>query len=394
MKPSFRCSELDRVLTCHASKRLAALFPNASGAAAHEGNWCHWKAARTLVDEQDAHVGDGGLPDTPEVGDFKPNGFSEFVVDFFLSDVLYETPGMGIIVEDELESDFGDFILTGHSDVLAFNAEGTEAIGWDLKAGSIPVDAADQNNQMLGYIVLVFLNYPGVQKITWKVCQPKNNPDDGFDRITEVTIEGDDLRTMVDYLAEQLRAVIKNPNFINSEDNYGHQCKYCPAALKCPAFKQDVADMKTTLTEEAIAAIDPNLSVEELMFYKDAETKFRTPFSKVGDALKEKLAAEPGEESTLPDGRTVFLKPRKGNRKWIEGEKGHALTAFDGQGFDADTRAKVIDLNFGALERAIAKQRDVPMKTKKEDKDDARKILDREFGQFFEQPEGQTIAIR
>lgn len=389
-KPSFRCSELDRVLTCHASKRLAALFPSQSGAAAHEGNWCHWKAARTLVDEQDAQIGDGGLPDTPEVGNFKPNGFSEFVVDFFLSDVLYETPGMGLIVEDELEADFGDFILTGHSDVLAFNAEGTEAIGWDLKAGSIPVDAADQNNQMLGYIVLVYLNYPGVQKITWKVCQPKNNPDDGYDRITDVTIEGDDLRKMVDYLAAQLRNVLDKPNAINSEDNHGHQCKYCPAALKCPAFKQDVADMKTTLTEEAIAAINPNLTVEELMFYRDAQAKFRTPFEKVDAALKDKLAAEPGEEATLPDGRTVFLKPRKGRRTWTA--PADALMAFDAQGFDAATRANIIDLKFDPLERAIAKAHNVPMKSTK--RECARDILDREFGQFFEQPRGKTLAIR
>jgi len=396
VKPSFRCSELDRVLTCHASRILAPRFPNESTGAAHEGNWCHWKSAWTLVQEEGACIGDGGLPETEEAaecGDFKPNGFSEFVVDYLISDVRYETTGMAIMVEDELEADFGDFFLTGHADVTSFTADGKECIGWDLKAGAIPVDPADQNNQMLGYIVLVYLNYPGVEKITWKICQPKNNPDYGMERISEVTIEGrENLDKLVAYLKDQLMSVIKNPFFINSDDNRGSQCKYCPAALKCIAFRHDVNDMKTTLTEEQIASIDGEISIEDLVFFEDARKKFDTPFKKAADMLKEKLSATPGEEAELPDGRIVYLKERNTRRSWHEETMVDLLKKVKSEGLTEEQEALIFDIKFSNFERVIAKVRDIPITSSK--KESAKDVVEKEYGPFFNQPVAQIVSFR
>lgn len=391
MKPSFRCSELDRVLTCHVSRVLAARFPNEeSGPAAHEGNWCHWTAAKTLINEESATEGEGGIGDSPDCGLFKPNPFSEFVVDFFLSEVRGSTSGMGIIVEDDFFIDFGDFTLTGHADVTAFNAEGTECVGYDLKAGVIPVDPAEANWQMLGYIVCVYLSYPTLEKITWKICQPKNNPDDGNDRVSEVTVEGDELQKLVDYLASCIRRAVANPNFIDSDTNQGGHCKYCPAQLGCPAIKKDITTMKTTLTDEQVKEISPEMDIDDLMYFEDARKKFDGPLRKAQSALKTQLKKSAGLSATLADGRTVFLKVQNGQRQWTDPVS--AFRKLREMEFAEDEIAELVKISFSDLEKSIAKQRDIPITGKKDET--GKKIAEIEFGQFWEQGITELVKVQ
>ncbi len=392
IKPKFRASELDRVLTCHASKLISSILPpTESTGAALEGNWCHWTAARQLVDEQGATIGEGGLPDTPECDDFKPNGFSEFVVDYFVSEVVWETEGMSIIVEDSLAVEFPNFRLTGHSDVLAFSADGKIAKGWDLKAGAIPVDPAEENNQMLAYMVLAYLCYPGLEEIHWSICQPKNNEDEGFERVSTVSVIGrDKLQALVDYLDRALNAVLRNPNFINSDDNCGAQCKYCPAAFaaKCPALIHDLTEMKATLDAKAIAAISPELCLSELIFFDDARKKFATPFVEVTKTLKAKLLTEPDQRYVAEDGRTFFIHEQNGIRKWHDpvGALKHLKT------MELPNEDELLTINLGQLEKAIAKDREIPISGKKDVT--GKTVTADEFGAFYEQPTNQLIKVK
>jgi hypothetical protein len=393
MKTSFRCSELDRVLACHASRLLALKvgdrYDRGDGART-EGNWCHYTAAKILVDEESATIGDGGLI-PPTLGDWKPSGFSSWIVDYFVSAVRAETPGMALIVEDEMIAGFKEFTLTGHADVLAFSADGKEAIGFDLKAGAIPVQAAEENNQMLGYMVLVALCYPTVEKVRWLIVQPKNDEEAGFDRITEVSISGDEIKAMAEYLDRALTRVLFNPYFINSDDG-GKQCKYCPAALKCPAIRNDIAIMKTTLTSQAIDEITPEMDIEELMIFDDARRKFDGPFKAAHEILKEKIKADPNEQVTLEDGRTLGITRRGGKRTWKQGHRVTVLSKVDGEGFDPETRAEVVEVKIGELEKAIAKHRGIPINSKK--KECAKDIVGGEYGQFWDQSEVEMVVVR
>lgn len=387
MKPSFRCSELDRVLTCHASKILGDRFKHEdeSGPAAWEGNWCHWTAARHLVDHEGAEIGDGGLPDEPECGDFKPNPFSQWVVDYFIGELDYAIPGMGIIVEDELIHEFAGFTLTGHADVLAFDGTGEEAIGYDLKAGAIPVDAAAENNQMLGYMALVCLCYPSVRKITWRICQPKNRPDDGYERVSEVTLEGDEITAAIDYLEGQLNTVLKTPYFIDSEANQGAQCKYCPAALRCPALKHDLIIMKATLTEQQITEIGPDLDLNDLVLFEDCRKKFATPFDKARQAIIEKL--KDNDTMSLDDGRTISVTSRPGRRSCTDPVG--AYSKLREQQFEAEIEAQCVTVKLGEVEDAVAKARGIKKTSKKDE--NAKDVVKVEFGPYFQQ--GTTYII-
>ncbi len=394
IKPAFRCSELDRVLTCHASKKIASILPpTESTGAALEGNWCHWTSARELVDQYGATIGEGGLPDEPESEGFTPNGFSRFVVDYFVSEVKWETEGMAIIVEDSLAADFPNFRLTGHSDVLAFSPDGKKAKGWDLKAGAIPVDAAEENNQMLGYIVLVFLCYPDIEEVEWSICQPKNREDDGFQRVSSVKIEGrEQLQGLVDYLDRQLNAVLNNPYFINSDDNHGAQCKYCPAALaaKCPALIHDITEMKATIEAKQIESITPELCLDELIFFEDARKKFATPFDNVTKTLKAKLKETPGMEYVTEDGRTFYIHEQNGRRTWTDSSG--ALKALKSFEFELDVEADLLTIDLTGLEKAIAKQRDIPISGKKDHT--GKKVVEEEFGAFYDQPKNQILKVK
>lgn len=395
MIPSFRCSELDRVLTCHISRlfamKIGDRFDKKDDGARTEGNWCHHEAARILVDEESASVGDGGI-EPPALGEWKPNHFSQWVVDYFLSVVRNETAGMALIVEDELEADFREFKLTGHADVLAFSADGKEAIGFDLKAGAIPVDEAQENNQMLGYIVLTYLCYPGVESVRWLIVQPKNNPDDSFERVTEVIISGkSELEQMASYLDKSLTRVLMNPLFINSDDNGGRQCKYCPAAIKCPAIRKDINEMKTVLTTEAINDIEGDISIGELIFFEDARKKFDGPLKMANDELKRRLR-EHGMPFELEDGRVAEVTSRNGRRTWKPHCKPQALAKVDSEGLPPELRCEVLDVKIGELEKAIAKHRGLPITSKKSEC--AKDAVAGEYGDLYDQSTVEMVVIR
>lgn len=309
----FRASQVPQAMLCSGSSRLISrIRENRSSQAAHLGNWCHHTAAKHLVDFHQAIPPEGGLvaPAMPEK--FKPSGFGKWMADYFVQTVLtYAGADMALLVEQEFAHAFARFDLTGHIDAFAINADATEAVGGDLKSGPEHVDEAEQNAQVLAYIVLLKCAYPSLRKITFFICQPQNNPDEGFERVTFAEIEGEQLDGVVRYLERELNHAIDHENELNSDG--WKQCRYCPVAAtgQCPAVNADIEEMKLTLTPEMVEAIQAEPTTEQLIAIEIAKKKFDPILKAAHEALKERI------EVTGPvagQGYRFFLETGKGER--------------------------------------------------------------------------------
>jgi hypothetical protein len=244
MKPTFRCSSLDRDLNCNGAITLVPLVAPREGDEGAEGTALHHASASKIIKE---------LGGTGEIGPTPPGalGFSRWIADYYFNHVRDTVPAQwSLECEAALSYEWDRFILSGHIDCVALSPDATEAIGWDLKTGYDPVDVADSNWQILGYCVLLRRAYPELKKVTFYIVQPRNDEDEGDPRVSSVVIENLDAATTT--LEARINAAIGNALELNS----GHtQCKWCPVGAQCPALQAELALMKMTLTPEAVAAI-------------------------------------------------------------------------------------------------------------------------------------------
>jgi len=314
--PSVRCSSLQQLLACPASHVLRALVADSKDSDASTlGSWCHYEAARRLVADHGAVAEEGALAPVTMPEGWEAPRFALWMVDFYLQTVLtYCDVDMALEVEAELSHAFAGFTLTGHVDAVGFKVEGddvVEATGLDLKTGTEIVDEAEQNAQVLGYMVLLRLCYSTLRKVTFAICQPRNNPDEGQERITWATLEGDALDRAVTYLEREITASLDNADQLNSDG--WKQCRYCPAADQCPAIAGDIEAMKLTLTPEHIANIATEPSVARLLEIEFARKKLSPLFDRAKDALKSRVEAEGGE--IMENGVRIYVEERNSGRK-------------------------------------------------------------------------------
>lgn len=244
MKPTFRCSSLDRDLLCNGAITLVPLVAPRDGDEGTEGTLLHHASASRFIKELGA---------TGDIGPVPPGtiGFNRWIADYYFNHVRDTVPqDWSLECEAALSYEWDRFILSGHIDCVALSPDATEAIGFDLKTGYDPVDVADSNWQILGYCVLLRRAYPSLNKVTFYIVQPRNNEDEGDPRVSSVTLENLDAATTT--LEARINAAMDNAMEVNS----GHaQCRWCPVGLQCPALQADLALMKIHLTPEAVAAI-------------------------------------------------------------------------------------------------------------------------------------------
>jgi hypothetical protein len=121
--------------------------------------------------------------------------------------------------------------LTGHPDLLV--VDGDVARGGDWKFGRVDHDF---RQQMLGYCVLVFLNYPGVQRIEWSIFWMRESDEEFYSMTRE------EVMPWLEALAA--RVVMWDGTF-----RTGPHCTYCPRSYGCPAaiatWKRDVDALAT-----------------------------------------------------------------------------------------------------------------------------------------------------
>lgn len=390
-KPRIRCSSLDRRLVCPGSHLLEERVGGSeSGQAAFAGNWAHWVAATTLVDHHDAIPPEGGVP-LPELPEgFQGSGYHGWMADFFVKEMLARTSGMALLVEDELEWEFDDFILTGHIDAYGITGDGLEADGGDLKTGGIPVDIASCNNQVLGYLVLLALNYERLQVARFAIIQPANNPEDGHERVSEVFIEGRErLMEAATWLESEIRRALgADQNLVCSDG--GKQCTYCPAFEQCPATTKERQIMKALLTPEFLETVQSEAPTETLVEIEMFRSKFSQPMDRVRDALKDR-ATEAGGTLALPDGRRVVVREKNGGRFFTD--KLAAMDRMEAEGLNrADVIENVVTLKVTPLVDMLAEHRKVPKSGKAEVT--GQKLFAELFGDLIEQRTNKHLVIQ
>ena len=253
MKPTIRCSSLPRLLNCHGSDRLIRLVRARRGDEGWEGSMLHWMTADRLVRECGARPVAGGLPPPDVPKDYQIPRPNRWIVDWNLRQVATHCPPThAMIVEDELIWEFDRFYLKGHIDVYTVDAGGLVLVGIDWKTGYIPVTAAELNDQILGYIVLLFLLYPTAQSVKFVVAQPRNSEADGFPRVTIVELDRAALEACVSSLEARVNEALDDQMTVDSGPI---QCSWCPVGLQCPAWREEFEFMKAHLTEEMLASI-------------------------------------------------------------------------------------------------------------------------------------------
>lgn len=109
------------------------------------------------------------------------------------------------------------------------------------------------------------------------------------------------------------------------------------------------------LTSEQITAIKPDAPLSILAEMYDARKKLVPVMARAYDALKSHLIMMPGKTDKFPDGRKACLKARNGPRTIIN----NALAQDALADLPDDLYLGCIDFNPNAIERALAKHRQV-----------------------------------
>ena len=389
MTPTIRCSSLPHLLACNGSRTVIARIKEVETAreVAWEGTWGHYRIATRLVDEQAAEGPDGGIhltiPDT-----YKPSPFARWMADFCYNTVVESVDtSWGLMVEQEFLAEFSRFNLTGHPDCIAVKVENVdgkpcvvEAIGWDFKFGAIAVDPAAENEQVMGYVVLMADAWPHLRKVTFRIVQPRNDEEE---RVSEVVVDGElNLAHAYDYLNVSVCRALERTDDLNT----GKQCRYCPAALQCPALKAEIEElMNMKLTKEQIEAIEPEPPMATLVQLYDSRRLLAPVFDAADTAFKARVA-DAGGVVALPDGRTATITTLGGKRRITDVAMGLVIL---GELPDA-LRLTCIELPPPRIEEALAAHN-----TAQGGKRTAgRKLYDAKFCAITEQGVTQVLTVK
>jgi hypothetical protein len=304
MTPVIRASSLDRILACPGSMTLCARVAPRDGTEAIDGTAIHWISHTRMVTELAAVGNPGPTPEIP-----KSVAFSQWIVDYYVRTVRELVPSdWSLEVEAALAYELGRFTLSGHIDCVAMNADATEAIGFDLKTGYDPVDIAEENWQVLGYAVLLLQAYPSLTKITFHIVQPRNDEDEGFPRVSSVVIDGAVLANATATLTARVNHALDNCMEVETSMK---ACKWCSAALICPAQIKLREEMKATITPEyleSLQATPDDAKIAEIVVMgrtvarpiEDAEKLLKERIRLNGEAAGIRIKVEGGSYS-YPD---------------------------------------------------------------------------------------------
>ncbi len=311
MKPTFRCSQLPQVLNCHGSLTLVPLVDDRQGDEGYEGSEIHWTIAHRLITEQGATPPEGGLATSGTPRGYRIPRTSEWMVDWALRVVAdHIDPFHALQVEGEFFAEFDRFNLSGHIDVNSINGAGTVFVGGDWKTGYKPVAPAELNDQFLGYLVLAKLAWPGLTWAKFFGAQPRNSEEDGFQRVSIVELDGEQLENCVISLEERINAALDDAMTVDSGPL---QCAWCPVGIQCPAIQAEIELMKVALTPESLAAIKGSADDALLGQIVISARSFSKAVEDAETLLKERIQAQ--GSVTAAGGTRITLKEKGGKYK-------------------------------------------------------------------------------
>ena len=252
MRPTFRSSEVDRVILCNGSIVLVPLVAPRASDEGYEGTLLHWMIASRAIKELGAVPPDGGLPPPDVPKDYRLPAFSLWIVDWAIRHIQETIPAdWSLMVEVPLAYAFSRFDLSGHIDLLGISPCGRKSKGTDWKTGRDPVDPADNNEQVASYIALQKRAWETLKECSFDIAQPRADEESGFERVSTVTATK--LDAIVDGMDRRICAAMDNTAELNSGRK---QCNWCPVGCQCPALQAKKKLMKMKLTPEAIALVN------------------------------------------------------------------------------------------------------------------------------------------
>ena len=406
---SVRCSSLDRLFTCHGSRvleeKVAAAtidpFGEGGGQDGHEiqwaGSWCHHHAAVRLRDE----FGAVGIPDPLTIPEsFKPSGYDEWVVDWYVGRVAKLIPSdWAMFIEREIKRVFPlrrpfqminpqtgaletvtAIELTGHLDHTALSPDLKHAVIDDLKRGYEIVDPAEFNWQLAGYTALLLSEFPSLEKVLLRLHQPA-----APERTTEAAVQNP--RDVLALIEAELNALVEDPyTFVT-----GKPCKYCPALLMpCPVAKKDIKLMRETLTKEFIDSLPATASDEDLGDLAYHAKKLEYPAKRVVDAFKARLE-QAGMAITLKDGITAELIEEDGPRQIADVQFAHTELS---RKVGAQAAWKTLKMGVGATEDVLVADGGMQRSSKKKEVETAKTWIDQNLGGVIRREKQKTLVFR
>lgn len=256
-RPSIRASQMDRILRCPGSLTLCSIVTPIERDDGYEGVMLHHLIATRAIEELGAIPPDGGLPPPEVPKGYRLPAFSEWIVGWAIRLIQERIPpNWSLMVEVPFFTPFGRWDNTGHADIIGLSPDATEVIGLDWKTGRDPVEPAETNEQAADYLLHLKVAWPTVTKSTFIMGQPRVSEDpedeDGPERITEVTMDGDVLERLIPTMDARVCSAIDRP----MELELGRaQCRWCSASLQCEATKSKRDSMKITMTKEQLARV-------------------------------------------------------------------------------------------------------------------------------------------
>lgn len=399
--PIVRSSGLHHRLCCPGQIPLkkALYAANLATGMTFQGWWCHWHAALELA--QFGGVGDLSKPEElPRDWDPPSRGFAEWMVDYYLTQVLAGAPANhALLIEQAFSQTFAKaFTLSGHIDALAVLPDATvkvgerEAIsyahGWDLKTGRIPVTPANRGNwQVASYAVLVHCEWPEMEEFDFDIVQPTNDEEAGFLRVSTVRFSRAELVDLKTLLIERVQWALAHENLLRTTwDN----CATCPIALRCPAIWKD---MELELTDELIkeAKALPNDQLARMTLLRK---KFTKPLNEAADELRERLYGKP---ALTAHGMEFLVTERGGQYDCKDNQAVHKVLTDPEEGLgiaQEDYFAGCVSHTVDGIRRTIKRVKNLPMDSRKEEVVTAKKVFDDELGALFEQQTNKVMLIR
>lgn len=350
-----RCSELDRVLSCPGSATLVPLVTPRKGEEGSEGTALHFLAHDQMIRDLSA-IGPVPWEKPPMPASVR---FSHWISDYYFNFVKETAPAdWSLQVELAIADDWPEFTLSGHIDAVAISPDATEAIGFDLKTGYDPVDAADENEQILGYAVLLLRAWPTLRKITFHVVQPRNDEDEGYQRVSSVVLEGALLENAPDSLAARISAALAANMQLESSRK---QCRWCSVQLQCPALQKELEFMKHSLTPEELARVKAQPDDATLGDWIISMRTLRQPTDDAEALVKERIAANGAVDAGC--GTRITMKIQGGSYSYPDKPAFYrALTELVP---DADARARALKFSVTETREVIADVMGIPKTGKK-----------------------------
>lgn len=302
-----RCSGLSRPMTCAGSLFFMDLPEQEEIPAAKEG---------TAAGEYLKHLLEGTRPPTHAT-----NGVQfDNDMDFFTRPIAEEIMGKidsGVLCEQRIDWKTRSGIWIRGSYDASFVRDGVLHVD-DLKYGWGLVEAKE-NWQLLGYAIgEVIRQQNAFEKIVLRIHQPRPHHEDGTTRewvltYPELLTYKEKIESRMDEIAAGDKSLVTSP-----------KCKYCPAAVACPAFNKAFYRSVEVMHEFMQDNIDDN----ELSFQLDLVARASDILKIKSDSIKA-LAVDRIKNGKIIPG--YITESSYGDRKWKKEVSPEVIKALTGK---------------------------------------------------------------